>query len=764
MATDGEKRNLDHTPPPFFEQRDDEDLIQYWVNQVSWKAWEGAYRPYWRLVDENVRMLSGRQYDMFVDQVGDFVDLSSYFLDDFEAWRDYPTYNWFAHWYKLTLSKLTENIPAMGYMPSTGDQKDALTAQIMEPFFKYEWDQMDMPELMFDLYGWCLVAGRGIIKLKWDPDRGKSKDFTGPAIFNQIGADNLVTQRQLSDAPYTKLDDGNFGPAFQLGGDGEVQIGPDGLPVFGAADSQREGDLAAEIISPVNVIVPHGSDPFHLKPWYTHEYMMPIDEAERRFGMADLEKQAVSLKGDMDLPTRLSFGTHYGMPSDGFQSVTKIDDQSVKGMVRVREKWMRDVPGDKILNEGRLTIVIGEKVAYDDINPFYTESHPESVMVFEAYDLIRYPFRQEGTTDGEIMRPILKALNRRLGAMLDAVDYHEQPIKIVDRNANIDETGDELNKRGAVILVNMTGTQSPIQHIEPPPLPQGSVELFSKLEQMAQTLGSQPFGSEGLPVTNDASGELQKEVRFDTDRVWGATLRRHSYIHARLAIKMKEIAAACMDDERLLVISGEDQAFSFLTLGADVFSGKVNVKPNPESQQLESRQEKQNRILSLHSLGLLLPEQVLDQLGYPNLARLTRPGGQAYALAQRENMEMALGDFPVALSEHDHATHILVHRKEQQSVWYRDAGEELQGLFNMHVQFHEILLQQETLRQAALQAPIVQAAAALGAAAGGSTTEEAQSSNGGPANNGNGGGPGDDPRSQAAAPAGADPQLSSLAR
>lgn len=700
-------------PPDFFGEEDvDEDLIVHWVNVKKWEEWEPAYRPYWKLVEENIRVLSGRQYDMYVDEVGEFVDLASYFRDGFDAWRDFPTYNWLAHWFKLTLSKLTENVPAMGYVPTTGDQKDALLAQLMEPFFKFEWDQMEVPEKMFDLYGWVLVGARGIVKLKWDPDRGMPEEYRGPAIFNQIGEDNQVTQRQISDAPYWELDDGEFGPAFQQDDDGEILTGIDGRPDFGRAHVQPIGDLDCEIVSPLNVITPHGPTPFHEKPWLTHRYMMPIEEAERRFQLRELEPMVFS--GKDNVQAKANYGTHYGMPSQGFSSVTNVDGKTLEGSVQVTELWHKPMPGHKILDRGRLTIVVNDRVGYDDINPYWVAgSHELAIVPFEAYDLIKYPFRQEGTTDIEIMTPLQKAMNRRFGALQDAVDYHEQPIKIVDRNAGIEETASELNKRGAVIMANITSNVPPIQTVQPPDIPQSSMVMFEKLQQMLQILGSQPFGSEGLPVTNDASGELQKEVRFDTDRVWGATLRRHSYVHARLAIKMKEIAAAMMDDKRLLIISGEDQAFKAITVGPELFSGKVNVRPHPESQQLESRQEKQNRLMALYQAGLLPPQQVLEQMGYPDLSRAIRPGGEAYAMAQREHMEIALGGAPVALIEHDHATHLLLHKAEQQSVWYRDSDDEIQDMLRLHIEMHELLQVQEALRQLAIQAPLLQATAAL---------------------------------------------------
>lgn len=714
--------------PGFLEQEDPAEILA-WVKERCWKDWHDAYRPWWRQIEENVRMLSGRHWDAYLESLGDFVDISKFFVVDDQAWRENPVFNWVAHYYKLTTSKLTENPPGVGYLPASPDEIDARLAQVMEPVFKSTWRRMDMPEAVFDLYGWVITAARGITKLVWNPDLGPAQDYHGPSVVSILTGDGLF-RRPLSDAPYLHLGDGDFMPhllnELATNNAGQPIIDPEtGFPVFlPAADGEdglkfgppsrdRLGDLETVIVPPVAVITPHGPAPFHKKPWYCHAYPMHVDEIQERWGV-DVEPEQLTY--DQVLELKLQYGTHYGMPGKGAGplGMSQLNEVSLRDMAMVHELWHKDVPGHDVLSRGRLAICAGDQVCYDEINPYWVEErHEEAVMPFEAFDLVKLPFRQEGSSDLEILNPVNRAINRRLAGAMDAVDFNEQPLILKKRQAAIDEDQD-LNKPGTVVEYSDTNGRAPVERIPPADLPRASVELATVLQNWMQMLGSQPLGSEGLPVTTDPSGELQREVRFDTDRAWGGTLRKHGYAWGRFSLKMIGIMAAAMDNERIFALAGEDSGWDFVTVEPSIFRGTVHAFPLPESMILETRQEKQNRLLALRTaFPELPPETFIELLGYPDLARLTRPGGPAWAMAERENLEMLLGGFPPVLPEHAHEAHLLNHKRRQQSIEYRNAPPNVQAAMRAHVRLHEILFQQEQIRQVGLMAPVAQAQAVV---------------------------------------------------
>ncbi len=702
---------FDHTNPPgWFEESEqggsspyepsDRQTILNFVNTACWAEWEQANRAWLRQVEENVRMVSGRQQEVFLEQLQDFVDISTFFIEEDEVWRQNPTYNWLAHYYKLTLSKLTENLPALGFLPRTSDWNDAALAQVGEPIWKYEWQQMNMAEYMFDLYGWVILAARAITKMTWSPDRGPAEEFRGPLDLAWMEG-NAVTQRQLTDAPYVRNNEGLYVPALQYLDEEQTTLALDdaGEPMFGQPYSSRLGDMAFKVLVPTSVRTPHGSDKFWEKAWYTEEYLLPVTEVERRFGV---EVDPDNVTSEDDLTIRLTYGQNYGMPGRFLMNaLTHVEGVALKGLVRVREHWRRVIPNHPTLSRGRVIITTKDEVLYDDINPFWVDGSAEDPpMPYEAYDAVPMPFRNEGFGDLEAMNPIARALNRRMAAIEQSVEHNEQPVTFYNKNAMTDEDADRMNRPGALIGATFQVGQV-ADRLPAADLPRGSVDLADRLQQWLQLMGSQPFGSEGMPVTEDASGELQREVRFDTDRVWGATLRLHSYAWARQAHRMFGILRACMTDERLLTLAGEDAAAQFLEIGPLLFKGGIHAYPQPESQVLESRQEKQNRITALVAMGLP-PQQAFDALGYPDVQRALRPNPPAYSLAERENLEMMLGALPEVFEEHDHATHLLVHKKQQQTHAYRDADPVVRVLFRFHVQLHEAMQAAVAVGQAQL--------------------------------------------------------------
>ncbi|KPK09588.1 MAG: hypothetical protein AMS20_00255 [Gemmatimonas sp. SG8_28] len=677
---------------PGTELADPEELVSF-VKHTCWERWEDANRAWWRQVEENVRMLSGAQYDYFIETLGESIDLSRWFLSPDERWRQSPVFNWLQHYYKLTLSKLTENLPMVTFMPATADYTDAVTARVMDPIWRYEWTQMAMPQKMFFLYGWVIAAARAVTKLRWDPDRGPLQEFRGPAIFEQLSQSGVMQERTISDAPWHKVGD-NFEPNILKDAEGNPIVGPEGEPRFGDPYTTRVGDLTLDVITPTSLIVPHGPEMFWEKPWYTHKYLVPVEDIERRFNVR-LEPDEIST--DDDLALKLAYGSNYGMPDHAIYShgLGSVQGEVLKGYVEVWEHWRPCIPSHHTQSRGRLTLVCKERtVLYDDINPFWVDQqHENAIIPFDAFDSIPVPWRNEGAGDLEILNPIQRAFNRRMHGSLDSADFHEQPITFYNENALDDEQIAKLQIPGSYVAANFS-VGEPFKRFDAPGLPRGSIEMADRLQSWMQMLGSQPFGAEGMPVTPDASGELQREVRFDTDRVWGATVRYHSYVWANIAQKMAGILSACMDDQRLLSLSGQDQAPEFIMVQPEMFQGRVNVYPNPESQVLESRQERQNRVIALVGAQLIAPDAALRVLNYPDVNRAIKPGGggPAYAMAQQEHLELLVGQLSPVLPEHDHMLHMAVHLEYMQTVAFRDLDPQAQQLFRTHMLFHQMMM------------------------------------------------------------------------
>lgn len=239
-----------------YEPASQEEICRF-VNETCWTAWDGVYRPWRKQVEENVRLVTGRHYDAFLNTIGEVVDIAQFVSND-ERWREQPVFNFIQHYYKLTLSKLTENTPLLVSLPAGADYADAVLAQVIDPIWRFEWAQMQAPQKMFSLYGWVILAARAITRIRWDPDRGPKQNYTGPAIIQQFAGGQATGRRSFSDVPYVLGAGGQFVPNLVTDKDGQPVYGEDGQPRFGAPYSSRAGDLAFDVLPPSRSSRPTG--------------------------------------------------------------------------------------------------------------------------------------------------------------------------------------------------------------------------------------------------------------------------------------------------------------------------------------------------------------------------------------------------------------------------------------------------------------------------------------------------------------------------
>lgn len=676
--------------------------------QELWAAWQQIRRPWLREVEENVRMLAGRQYDEYIPELGRFEDVSQYWMSGDEAWRQEPVFNWVGQvWFPSTLGKLTENVPILGAIPATSDSRDQGTAAIFDPVFRYEWDQMGMARRYWDLQGWQLSAGRGIVWLRIDPRRGPSETTTAPATVQMPDG----TSVQLAAAPYFKAPDGTW------------QVGVAADPVTGElrqthpVGRQWMGDLACDIPNPTSVLLPYGPGDKQRPAFVMREYLKHVDEIRAEFGLT-VEPDVGSGSAD-DLLYAMSYTSPYAMPGIGDPNGLLVRNQApsnvvVNGMARVRDYWC---PATEAEGNGRLLQVCQTKTLSDGENPYVGPGAlNEPVIPCYVFDRPLFPWRQEGSTDLEGLKPVNRAMNRRMAALMDAVDYFEQPTRMInqdaitDRNPNFGVRGGEVRFSGAV--------GEPAFYLQPPALPQSSLDLVTVLRDWAQMLGH-TVPSIGTVANDSRSGELLQQERFDADRPIGSSLRQNSYVWAEFGEGMMHLMGVLMQGQgpRLLNLAGEDNAATYLSVESQMFDGRINVRPSPENAELETKPAKQARIAAvmqqvaeLSAVDPALGQMFAKAVGYPDVIKALRPGGEAYSVQVRELMDMVQSGAPaIVLPDDDDATHLAVLLDHQQTLAYRKYSPQVQTAIGLHKLMHEANASRKTVQQAQ-QAAMVQMA------------------------------------------------------
>lgn len=653
-------------------------IVEY-CNRTIWDAYQDLRQPYLRQIEANVRALAGRQYDEYVPEAGGFVDLSELFASEDDKWRRKPVFNWLAQqWYQVKLAKLTENAPILGCLPASSDATDGMTAAIFESFFRYYWDRLSMPELVFPLTGWVLTAGEAVLFSRWDPDTGEVYEYAQDAV----------------------------GPDQTPKADGHVP-----------ALLQKTGDLDVEVICPASVLWPYGPTPHWKAPWVMREYWLPVEEVNNRWEV-DLKPDSIDPRSDLAL--RLQYTSFYGnsgSPGGGWGGGSGWGGGvATRDMIRVRERWARATAEYPY---GRLTLVTGTTVLDDGINPYVIPGYREKVVIpFARFQRPGFPFRQEGTSDLENLTPLARERNRALAGCGDFVAHNEQPPMFVNRNLVADDQLDKLHRVGAKVQVD-GDPQRAAAYVNQPQLPLAGQQWAALLREEMETMGH-AAPSEATTPNDTRSGELLQQSRYDNDRPDGSTVRLHSYEWARVGQQWMDIAAACMEDERTLAIAGEGQALEFLTVRPELMQGRINVYPVPDAAILESRTDKQNRVAQalgtaaqLAAVNPAWSNQFLATMGYQDLQRF-QTGGEAMALAKRQIAEMVQTGMPVPIfPEQDHAVHVEAVVGYMQTLSFRNLDPQRQAVLRLYKLGHETLGAQQMALEAGKAAAVAEATASL---------------------------------------------------
>jgi hypothetical protein len=206
-------------------------------------------------------------------------------------------------------------------------------------------------------------------------------------------------------------------------------------------------------------------------------------------------------------------------------------------------------------------------------------------------------------------------------------------------------------------------------------------------------------GTEGSVPTPDASGELVKELRFNSDRAFGPSLRRAPDEWGRLAADWMVLVPKIYPFERLIQYAGEDNITRSVILRPHLFStGKSNAVADAESMLPEGRGERQARVYSLWkdgAFGMPASPQALDKLydlmRFPHLARAAKPGGIDRITAEQENGQLVQGtnamEIPV-FEWYDHMVHLDVHERFMKSPEFKKLDPVMQEQFVLHRQAH----------------------------------------------------------------------------
>jgi hypothetical protein len=699
---------------------DQQDFARVEYVRRLWHSQDMLLRGRDKQIEENIRMLCGQQWAVWSELLGRYVDIARYMTDEERRWRQMPVMNRLLLWFMLTHARMTENPPIITFQPATGDRIDAELAETMDLIWKTLWQQAGMADVIDSLTSWIIPAGRAHLKSRIDPEAGDLLPLVGPGELSLVNGDGspLGITRSVQQAPYDE--DGNIlGPAT---------MSTDGSIVLPQPRYRHEGAIVVDALSPLEVRGEWGAmTPWQRKNWHIHRTYLTPEQVYHAYGVEVEPEVFGDEAASIQELQRLQFGSGFFGQASGKDELQGSSSAAKEGYVEVLEGWFRpcNFPGMEQTPEspgGRLLTVTRTKVLRD--GPRYA-AFPRTSPI-HTFDFVRVPGRPSATSPQEMMNGPQRTRNRIYGQILANANLHGNPIQMIDKAAGIPE-GTVVNKPGTSIQLNFGVSGEPIRYVKPPTM---STDVWRTLELLTKEMddiGSIP-GAEGAPQTVDPSGELVKELRFNSDRFIGPTQRRTVTVLSWLAEDWQQMIPIIWDQGKILRVAGDDNVERTISVMPELFEqGRINAVPDIESMLPESRGERQQRIHALYAEGAFGPpgtpmavQTFLELAKFPHLSRNMLPGGIDRITAQQENGKLILGtpaaEIPV-LEWYDHEIHLAVLEQYMKSPEYLKQPIEIQEQFVMHRAMHIQALQIQAMQQ--LRAQVLMAGAgAAGEAAG----------------------------------------------
>jgi hypothetical protein len=666
-----------------------------------------ALALYHRQIEYNVRMLLGQQRSVWDHATGQFYDVSRWLTDDEKAWRQLAVINKEQRWFVLTHARMTENPPILTVLPGP-DRTDALLAEVVDTLLKKDWRDAGMESVHDELMMWMVVAGRAHAVTSLDPTRGEWQEWIGEAQVPMVGPDGLPLigpdgQPMLSPMP---VPDVPFGPDGQP----RAEMLPDGtVRPTGPAHAERTGGVRVDVYSPLQVRGQWGPQLWHDKAWHGVQRFLTPEQVFELWGVEVEPDLTAAESANMATIERVLYGSGFFGQQMGRVGSSWVSDEVKGPLCTVYERWSRPIPYDERLEGtwaealmdrpgqpgGRHTVWTPKAVLRDGAR----EVAWPHVSPIRCFDFVRLPGRPAGMTPLETLHGPQRAYNQSRQQEMEHAALLGNPQMVVDAASGLD-ANQVTNAPGEIYVANRVPGVPAIDYVQAPPLSSDVYQMTQYAAREIDELGGLQ-GTEGVAPTKGASGELVKELRFNSDRLLGAAARRAVAEYARMGRDWLALYPLIYTQEEVIAINGEDHMATTLTVMPELFQeGTVNIVPDAESMLPEGRGERQQRAYQLWKEGAFgepNSPQALDiffeQSRFPNYSKLSRPGGIDRVTAEQENGSILAGEFEQPVLEwYDHLTHIAVHERFMKSKEFLKQDPIVQQAFAFHRLMHLIEL------------------------------------------------------------------------
>jgi len=706
-------------PKGFVPLRDGPDIADSYDGQRiqllknGWGNLDDLVRQQNRQIEENVRMVSGQQNSIYHPGLNKYIDTTDWMTADERRWRQRPIMNKLLPWYVITHARATENQPIVTFVPGP-DRADAELAELLDIAMKSLWFETGMEDVHDRLMAWVIIAGRGHLLTRIDPSKGKMRPWVGEDMVPLVDeydqpiddGDGGQAQQMMPNVPFGK--DGNAVAKAKRYSDGQIMLEP-----FAEPHATPVGGLVVDVLSPLQVRSSWGPEPWHMKRRHYIKSFHTPEEVWEMFGV-DVPPNVRGSATDVGELERLLYGTGFYGSASHVNPDNQIAAASTEGYVEVTQMWEAPCSYGGMEHEadkpgGRWLVTTPNRVLRDGERPA-AFPHTSPLNTFE---FIRLPGRQGGTTPVEALTPIQRAYNSGYAQIKEHVNLVTNPKGVIDSGSGM-KPGKFTNKPGENYVLNRRPGVPAIEYVQPPSLGADVYKLQMMLREEFEQIGFANAQDQSAPGD---SGEKVKEVRFNTDRFLGPTMRRAAGEYGRVYANWQAWLPLIWDMQTAISYAGEDNIARTITVFPEMFKeGFVNIRPDVESMLPEGRGERQEQTYKMYLDGLfglvgspVALRKFWEMARMPHLGRAAKPGGIHTTTAEQENGKLLLGEDPRTIPVfewYDDEAHLAVHEQFMASPEYLKAPKPVQDAFAFHRAAHQFNMQQKMMQMVAQQAAV----------------------------------------------------------
>lgn len=444
----------------------------------------------------------------------------------------------------------------------------------------------------------------------------------------------------------------------------------------------KTGDVRVTVVSLHEMAFEPGVREGESARWWIHGVALPPSEVQDMFGL-EREPQADARAVDMVHRLHGEHGQH--TPLTMVYTYFERPSNDSEGQVL-------KVVGDQIVEQSEWYFPFDDKlnIALAVVEPIHGRWYghtpvTDAVQVQALYN----------ASWSSIIEHMKLAGNARLwvptGSVEDIEELSDTPGEAVEYN---------------VINGARPGYESP------PSMPDWWIRQPAMLERAMDDILSIHDVSRGEAPTGVESGVALGILSENDDTPVGAFAQQLGDCWARAATMVLELYEFFVQDSREASVQlGANIPEVISWTGGDL-RGQTTVTVSADSVVPRSRAAVQAWAMNMYDRGFITtPQQFAKLADLPDADDMLAGIDPDTARAQRENFHLAVGTARIVDDTDDHQNHIMVHRDFMRSERFEYLDDEIQQMFGLHMQAHEMFAAQQMAAQ--IEAATANPAAAM---------------------------------------------------